>query len=273
MDSTGRGFPYPLVAVILITGGYIGLVVYSGVIPAASSMIGHVGGVIGMVLMLMTETLYSLRKRLRRAGSWGNMQSWLKFHIFTGIVGPYLVLLHGAWKFSGLAGLVTLLTGVVVASGFIGRYIYTLVPRSASGIEMESGDLAVQIMAVESDIKDWLSANPAVAAQLPDKMVNLPVLPYNTFLLVFRRVFSDWNYRWQWWRVSRRLKGTSPAQKAAFAKLQNRRRRLYYQVATLAFVRRVLALWHVIHVPLGIALFTLAFVHVGATLYYVTFAR
>jgi hypothetical protein len=258
---------------VLITVGYMGLIVYSGTIPAAGGLIGHIGGAVGFVLMLMTETLYSLRKRLRQAGSWGSMESWLRFHIFTGIVGPYLVLLHTAWKFSGLAGLVTVLTMVVVASGFIGRYIYTLVPRSTSGIEMESGDLSTQILAVEAEIKDWLNANPVVASQLPGKIVNLPVLPYNTFLLVFRRVFSNWNYRWQWWRVSRRLKGTSAVQKAGLAKLLNRRRQLYYQVATLAFVRRVLALWHVIHVPLGIALFTLAFVHVGATLYYVTFAR
>ena len=47
------------------------------------------------------------------------MARWLEFHIFTGIVGPYLVLLHTSWKFNGLAGVVMLLTGVIVLSGFI----------------------------------------------------------------------------------------------------------------------------------------------------------
>ena len=37
--------------------------------------------------------------------------------------------------------------------------------------------------------------------------------------------------------------------------------------------RRLLALWHVFHVPLGVALFTLAFIHIGAALYYATFSR
>jgi NADPH-dependent 2,4-dienoyl-CoA reductase/sulfur reductase-like enzyme len=37
--------------------------------------------------------------------------------------------------------------------------------------------------------------------------------------------------------------------------------------------RRLLALWHVIHIPLGAVLFTLAFVHIGAALYYATFLK
>ncbi len=81
--------------------------------------------------MLMTATLYSLRK-LRSDARWGSTAAWLRFHMVTGLVGPYMVLLHTAMRFSGLAGLAMLLTVVVVASGLIGRYIYTLVPRVAA---------------------------------------------------------------------------------------------------------------------------------------------
>ena len=38
----------------------------------------------------------------------------------------------------------------------------------------------------------------------------------------------------------------------------------------LARARRMLALWHAIHVPIGVALFATAFIHVGAALYYAT---
>ena len=48
----------------------------------------------------------------------------------TGLVGPYMVLLHTAMRFNGLAGLTMLLTVVVVASGLVGRYLYTRVPRA-----------------------------------------------------------------------------------------------------------------------------------------------
>jgi hypothetical protein len=109
-------------------------------IPAAGGLVGHTLGIIGFAMMLMTETLYSLRKRVMRKPR-GTMRSWLQFHIFTGIVGPYLVVLHAAWSFNGLAGLLTLATIVVVASGFIGRYIYTRVPRTADGAVIEAQEL------------------------------------------------------------------------------------------------------------------------------------
>ncbi len=79
--------------------------------------------------MLMTATLYSLRK-LRTDARWGSTAVWLKFHMVTGLVGPYMVLLHTAMKFNGLAGLAMLLTVVVVISGLVGRYLYTRVPRT-----------------------------------------------------------------------------------------------------------------------------------------------
>lgn len=125
--------------VVTVTVGYATYVSASGV-PPAGDLVGHFLGIIGFTLMLLTETLYSLRKRaLGRAR--GSMQAWLRAHIVMGIVGPYLVLLHTAWSFNGLAGALTLMTAIVVVSGFIGRYIYTAVPRTADGAVLEAQEL------------------------------------------------------------------------------------------------------------------------------------
>lgn len=148
-------------------------------LPRPSSAPGHWVGVTGFGLMLMTETLYSLRKRSRQA-RWGRTSHWLSFHIFTGITGPYLVLLHTAGNLRGLAGIVTALTVIIVASGFIGRYLYTAIPRSPTGAELDGAALAA---------------------------------------------------------------------------------------------RRLLAVWHSIHIPIGMALFTAAFIHILAALYFVTFGK
>lgn len=137
-------------AVALITGLYAGVSALMG-IPAASGLLGHGLGILGFALMLATETLYSLRKRAIRR-PWGRMRDWLRFHIFTGIVGPYLVLLHSAWEFRGLAGVVTLLTVIVVLSGFTGRYIYTAVPRTADGIILEVDALRQAIAAIDAEL-------------------------------------------------------------------------------------------------------------------------
>jgi hypothetical protein len=153
-------------------------------IPPAGELFGHALGIFGFILMLMTEVLYSLRKRSRSA-SWGRMSSWLQFHIFTGLVGPYMVLLHTSWKFHGLAGITTLFTIIIVISGFIGRYIYTRIPRTLDGLEIEG-------------------------------------------------TLSE---------------------------------------ATLRRARQLLALWHAIHIPIGMVLFASAFIHIGAAIYYATLLK
>jgi hypothetical protein len=125
---------YAFAAILAITALYAVAYRQAGAFPAAAGFVGHGIGVSGFVLMLMTETLYSIRKQLTDA-RWGSMAGWLRFHIVTGLVGPYMVLLHTSMRFAGLAGAVMLLTVVVVGSGVVGRYIYTALPRTAGVAE------------------------------------------------------------------------------------------------------------------------------------------
>lgn len=173
-----------LLAMVLLSGLYGLVVVWTRQIPPAHELFGHGIGIIGFLLMLMTETLYSLRKRSRSV-KWGRMSTWLQVHIFMGLVGPFMVLLHSSWKFNGLAGVTTLLTVIIVISGFIGRYIFTRIPRTLDGLEIE-GTLSQE---------------------------------------------------------------------------------------ALKQARRLMALWHTVHIPIGMALFIAAFVHAGAALYYATFLK
>ena len=136
-----------VVGISVVYGAYVRAVD----VPAASGLLGHSLGVLGFTMMLMTETLYSFRKRAMRRPR-GTMRSWLRFHIFTGIVGPYLVVLHAAWSFNGLAGALTAMTVIVVASGFIGRYIYTAVPRTADGVVIEAQELQVLLETARQEV-------------------------------------------------------------------------------------------------------------------------
>ena len=96
-----------------------------------------------------------------------------------------MVLLHSSWKFNGIAGVTTLFTIIIVISGFTGRYIFTRIPRTLDGLEIE-GTLSQE---------------------------------------------------------------------------------------ALKQARRLLALWHTIHIPIGMVLFTSAFIHIGAALYYATLLK
>jgi hypothetical protein len=251
-------------AIVVISITYLLVVILLGGIPAASDFFGHSLGIVGFLLMLMTETLYSLRKGSRSA-RWGRISSWLQFHIVTGLVGPYMVLLHSSWKFNGLAGIVMLMTAVVVISGFIGRYIYTAIPRTADGLEIEAGELKQQIDALEAEIGVWMAKRPEVPVQMKDfAIASVPAM---------KKPFGEVRYRFNMWSLGRKIDPVTRAQMDSIEELLKYRRSLARQRKSLAQARRLMALWHTIHVPIGLALFTAAFIHIGAAIYYATLLR
>jgi hypothetical protein len=121
--SQSRELEYAIFAIIVLAGVYIAYEILAE--PRGGHPFGHWLGIVGALLKVMTETLYSLRKRTRLFNRAGPVRLWLSFHIFTGLVGPFLVLMHTGLQFRGLAGVTMGLTAVVVLSGFIGRYLYT----------------------------------------------------------------------------------------------------------------------------------------------------
>ena len=153
MLNRARELIFSLVAMVFITVVYLLLMTTSRGVPMASDLYGHGMGIVGFVMMVMTETLYSLRKRWKGA-RWGRMAEWLEFHIFTGLVGPYLVLLHSAWSFNGLAGVVLLLTAMIVLSGVVGRYFYTAVPRTMDGVEVSLDELDEQSRELAAQVEE-----------------------------------------------------------------------------------------------------------------------
>lgn len=259
-------------SILAITLLYLWGVDRLGTAPPAGDLFGHGLGIAGFLLMLMTETLYSLRKR-SRAARWGRMSSWLRFHIFTGLVGPYMVLLHTSWKFNGLAGIVTALMIAVVISGVVGRYIYTAVPRTADGAMVEAAELEEQIAAAESELQRWLGGRPAADQRLVERLAALPDASGGGALLVLGRTFMDWEYRLAWRRERRRMSAVEKGQARELDRLLRDQRSLRRQVASLAMARRTLARWHTVHIPIGMALFTAAFVHIGAAIYYATLLK
>ena len=256
---------------MLLIGGVYALVLYTTrEVPAAGEFFGHTLGIVGFVLMLMTETLYSLRKRTRSA-RWGKMANWLKFHIFTGLVGPFMVFLHTSWKLNGIAGVVTMLTLIVVLSGIIGRYIYTAIPRTADGAEMQAAELEAQISAADTQIKAWVATRPQLATVLEQNLGNLPDTANLGLGAIFGRWLLERETRRAWQREERKADVQVRAQLKEIEKMVQRKNALSRQVASLAMARRMLAVWHAVHIPIGMALFTAAFLHIGGALYYATF--
>jgi len=225
-------------------------------IPAASGLFGHSLGIIGSFLMLLTEILYSIRKRYQFA-RWGKLQHWLSFHIFTGIVGPYLVLLHSSWKFNGLAGILTLFSLVIVISGFVGRYFYTAVPRSTDGAVLEAVQISELISTSLDSIRKFVKGNPEMS-DAQDIILDL----------------SSSGKRSNQSKKELRQKidnlSNIPEATDELYRLILRQEELQNQLTSLDRSRRLLAIWHTVHVPFGMAMFLIAIIHIFATLYYAT---
>ena len=258
-------------AILAITALYGFVLILTRAIPAASEFLGHSLGVLGFILMIMTEILYSLRKRSSRA-TWGKMSSWLQFHIFTGLVGPYMVLLHSSWKFNGLASIVMLLTIIIVVSGFIGRYIFTAVPRTADGVALEANQLEQQVTAIQGQLQSF--EKTAQLGQLKaSQFVEQPAGSATGCLFFITRPFNNVLDRISWWQRRQRAAPQAHQQLRELENLVRRRRVLQGQLESLAFSRRLLSVWHAVHIPIGMALFASAFIHVLAALYYATLLR
>jgi hypothetical protein len=259
-------------AILLISAVYLFVMSQIGGVPNASGVFGHGIGILGFILMLMTEILYSWRKRSRSA-QWGKMSNWLRFHIFTGLVGPYMVLLHTSWKFNGLAGIVLLLTVIIVLSGIMGRYIFTAIPRTADGVEIEASELEQQIQDVEKELQMWKQSQPEVTQEISQTLQQSPLSAKNSPRIVLGRAFAEASYQLRSWQARRELQGQYRVQARELENLFKRERVLQRQVASLAMARRLLSLWHTIHIPIGVALFATAFVHIIGAIYYATLLR
>ncbi len=119
----------PLVATVLIA---IILVVWGGgffhVAPRfAGSPLGGALGVSGALLMLV-PLVYLVIKRVKPIKTavtrHVSMQTLLAWHIYAGLLGSLLVLLHTGHKFESVLGIsLTALTLILVFSGFVGRYL------------------------------------------------------------------------------------------------------------------------------------------------------
>ncbi len=264
--------------VFLLAVGYVLYMRFRS--PSPSDPIGHALGIVGTLLMIATETLYTIRKRT----NWiqrGQLRHWLSAHIFMGIVGPTMVLMHTAWKFEGLAGLTMLLTVVVVASGFFGRYIYTSVPRTMSGVAVEHQQLSTQIDQLNRELQTWLAAQPAQVREIVQRQAlrrqqaaaAVGGSGSGAVMMVLSRVWDDWTYRRELRRTFKQIQAVERSKAREIDRLLQRRHTLERQAASLASARRLMGQWRAAHVPLGTALFTAVTLHVIAALVFSTFAR
>ncbi|MBI2756746.1 MAG: hypothetical protein HYX52_08560 [Chloroflexi bacterium] len=133
----------------------------------AGSGLGAVFGIAGAVLMLI-PLAYPIVKRIpfvkARVTPHLSMQSILALHVYAGIVGPLLAIIHTGHKFESTLGIaLTTAMLLVVVTGFTVRYLLTY-----TGHEIK--DKLVLLQTARGDLDSaWgvLENSPAEARALP----------------------------------------------------------------------------------------------------------
>jgi Fe-S-cluster-containing hydrogenase component 2 len=96
-------------------------------------------GLIGVSLMVVAA-IYPIFRRIKIFRWMASNTMWFDFHMMAGTIGPLFVILHSALKLDSWVSAAFWSMIIVVVSGVLGRYLYTLVPALSSGVELEELD-------------------------------------------------------------------------------------------------------------------------------------
>lgn len=234
-----------------------------------SGYIGQTAGLLALVMFLFLW-LYPLRKKFRWLAFTGAVGRWLDVHVTVALALPLLLAIHASWRFEGLIGLGFASILVVCVSGVIGRYLYTRIPRSRSGIELNIEEVAAERRSLVTVIAGSTGLNPIEI----ERSLNRSARPY-TGLGVFgtlRRMVADDLARW---RIARELRRTWSRQRDgqidrdAIRKavaLASREMALTQQSRMLAATHQLFRYWHVAHRPFALAALGAVLIHVTVVL-------
>lgn len=228
---------------------------------------GHLVGVVGSTLMVVM-LLYSLRRRWRPLRRFGALSSWLQFHIFCGVVGPLLVVLHSSFKVTGLVALSFWSMIVVAASGVLGRYLYIQIPRRRSGDALTLEETEEHRRSLARRLVDDLGLDPAELEAI-DALAATGLGPRAGLARVLLRL--PWEGLALRFRVRRYLARVVPRGAPA-----NLARQIGSAVAERALLERRILLWdrlhrlfhywHVLHKPFAVVMYLFMIVHVAVAL-------
>ncbi len=225
-----------------------------------SGKLGHFLGILGSLMMIFL-LLYSVRKRFKFAKRWGKLNSWLEIHIFLGIAGPLLVLYHTAFKFNGIVAVSFWSMVLVVVSGILGKYIYELIPRSISGMELSRIELEAEEIYFTFQLRKIIPRNHNLWKYLK-RIESGNNRSGNKFSNIIFFVFFPLQIRMNINRELGRYKSIDKKVKKKIRKIIIEKQKLLKKSQLLERSLSLLKFWHLIHKPFVIIMFLILTVHV-----------
>jgi hypothetical protein len=236
-----------------------------------SGFVGQSAGILAFTIFTFLW-LYPLRKKVKALAWTGSVGKWLDVHVMAALTLPLLLAIHAAWRFDGVIGLGYTAILLVCASGVIGRYLYSHIPRARSGVELSRDEVATQ----RAGLIDRIAATTRIERAVVERtlvMASPPAGNIGILRTIFELLAGD-VLRWRRTRALRRRwtslapAGLRPSRRSLdeAVHLAAREMSLAQQVRLLDATHRVFRWWHVAHRPVAISALIAVVVHVAVVI-------
>jgi hypothetical protein len=204
----------------------------------AGSLVGGIFAVTGS-LFLLIPLIYSIIKRFpsltKKVTPKFPLSTLLTIHIYAGVIGAILVLIHTGHKFDGpLATTLTAFLLLEVASGFIGRYLFGQIIKDLS----EKKKLAASLTSLFTKESAELSTQP-----------KMPGLIKSFF-------------------VGEASDSSSFAKTRTLGKLAGAVSDVEYSIKSHELFKKYFSHWLKIHIVMSFIFYGLLFSHIGSEIYF-----
>jgi hypothetical protein len=243
-----------------------------------SGTIGIKLGMFGVFLFFLIY-LYPLRKKWGWLGRQGNSRHWLDFHIVLGTVAPVIIAFHATFKFSNIAGMAFWSMLCVTLSGFVGRYLYSQIPRNLNAAELTMKEM----LDVENSLRQKLAEQKLAFGSRLESIFDLPTpadvhhMPMSValvymLLIDLKRPFQLSLLRLQaaglasWIGSFYGIRTTGDVRLEGAILIARKQAALSKRILFLSRTQQIFNMWHIIHRPFSYAFALLAMIHIGIAL-------
>jgi thioredoxin reductase/Pyruvate/2-oxoacid:ferredoxin oxidoreductase delta subunit len=226
---------------------------------------GHGVG-IGATLFMLSNFLYALRKRVTAFSGLGDIRMWLVFHVFVGFMSPLVIAFHAAFQSRNLLATGTAAAlSVVVLTGIIGRYIFSLVP-AAAGHVLELEDLQASFVRARAEVEPLLEMipNPGPVKRL-FQSVTEPLPPGSLLNWMLTLPLQSLRSRLALRRVASLFPDAESRKAFRDDFLQCEKLRL--QISFYRSLKSLMRVWRIFHASLAGFLVLAIAAHIGFSLY------
>jgi len=241
---------------------------YSLFRPAGTYGLSYgIAGAAMMVLMLV----YTLRKRTKWLGRAVQSRYLLDFHIYMGIIGPLLIVLHSSFRVHGLIAVAFWSMVAVSLSGFFGRYLYLQIPRNIAGKELTLSEIEMANAEMASSLKARFNIDDdqirRIEALFESRMVHRERGALISVAILFVDDVTRFFVKRQLHRKLHRVLLLPSSQFHEVLETSFRRALLRRRIVLWNQVRMLFHYWHVIHKPFAIIMYLVMVIHIGVALW------